>query len=252
MRLSKELHNFAKADGEYVGTGLAKYVSHEFDKEDSVIDRMPADRVFAVGVKALFKTPEKTYRLCWKYTIDDTAEISPSVEILAQSLESAINGEGKMNLNYTRIDKGGQRVPVSENDVSASTVTKSKRAIMAADGDDEDELDLEGFDDMSEVSSAPDVEDEEFATDIDDLSDQVDDIQDSLDEMVEDQPSIEIDNNISNHYIAECDNCHGIFISALVESEQKVDKIGGTCPLCEKEADAIIKWVVKDVAEDND
>ena len=81
---------------------------------------------------------------------------------------------------------------------------------------------------------------------IDDLADDVEDIQDTIDEVQEDDIDIELDNNIANHYVAECDNCHGIFISALVESDQDVEKISGTCPLCDKETDQYLKWVIKE------
>ena len=82
---------------------------------------------------------------------------------------------------------------------------------------------------------------------IDDISDNIDDIQDTIDDIEEDDVDIEIDNNIVNHYIAECDKCHGIFISALVESDQEVEKISGTCPLCDKETDQYLKCIIKDV-----
>ena len=96
--------------------------------------------------------------------------------------------------------------------------------------------------------------DEEFETSdydigetIDDLADDIEDIQDTIDEVKEDDVDIELDNNIANHFIAECDTCHGIFISALVESDQEVEKISGTCPLCEKETDQYLKWVIKEI-----
>ena len=96
--------------------------------------------------------------------------------------------------------------------------------------------------------------DEEFETSdydigetIDDLADDVEDIQDTIDDVQEDDVDIEIDNNIANHFIAECDTCHGIFISALVESDQEVEKISGTCPLCEKETDQYLKWIIKEI-----
>lgn len=246
MTLSKVIHKFAKDDAEFIAAGLAKYISHELDKEDSVIDRMPPDRDFGVTVSAVFEGPEgKKYRMHWKYLITDAVEISPRLESLASGLESAIAGEGKMKVHYSRVDKD-ERVPVTEEDVKSSTSVRPAQSITAAD----DDIDIPGFDDEA-GEDVPEVDDSEFSSDIDDLSAQVDEIQDNLDDMVEDQPSIEIDNNISNHYIAECDSCHGIFISALIESDQKVDRISGTCPLCEKECDSIIKWVVKDIADDD-
>ena len=82
---------------------------------------------------------------------------------------------------------------------------------------------------------------------IDDLADDVEDIQDNIEDVQEDDTDIELDNNIANHYIAECDSCHGIFISALAESDQEVEKISGTCPLCDKETDQYLKWIIKEV-----
>lgn len=239
MTLSKEIHKFAQEDAEYIATGLAKYLSHSLDKEDSVIDRMPPERKFGVAVEAIFEVPGvKKYKMHWKYVVDDSVEISPRIELLKDGLESAINGEGEQELHFTRYDKDEQ-VPVSKDDIKLSTSIEGKQSVTAAD----DEIDIE-----DEFDS--DVEDSDFSSDIDDLSDQVDDIQENLDDIVEDNPSIEIDNNISNHYIAECEECHSIFISALVESDQKVDRISGTCPLCEKDCDSVIKWVVKDVNKD--
>lgn len=80
---------------------------------------------------------------------------------------------------------------------------------------------------------------------IDDLADAVDDIQDSVDDIEEDQVDIETENNITNHFIAECDVCHGVFISALTETDQDVYTIHGKCPICDKESDQYLKWVIK-------
>lgn len=122
------------------------------------------------------------------------------------------------------------------HDISSAT------AIMAADDDDFFVDDSEGVL----------YEDDSISDNIDDLADQVDDLQDAVTEDPEDDVSIEIDNNIVDHYIAECDRCHGIFISAMVESDQKVEKISGTCPLCEKESDQYLKWVVKSASSAGD
>lgn len=102
----------------------------------------------------------------------------------------------------------------------------------------------------SEVVGATDQDnydsDQTISDDIADLSDKVDDLQDSVDDAQEDDVDIEIDNNISGHYIAECDNCHGVFISAMIESDQQVEKISGVCPLCNKQSDQYLKWIVKE------
>lgn len=80
---------------------------------------------------------------------------------------------------------------------------------------------------------------------VDDLADQVEDLQDAFDGIEEDDPNIEIDNNIEGKYIAECDRCKGIFISAIPESDVFMDHIHGTCPLCEHETDQYLNWVVR-------
>ena len=82
---------------------------------------------------------------------------------------------------------------------------------------------------------------------IDEVSDQLDEMQEDIDAIQQEDPNIMVENNIDNHYIAECDACHGIFISSMTESDQEVDKITGICPLCEKETDQYLNWVVKAV-----
>lgn len=42
---------------------------------------------------------------------------------------------------------------------------------------------------------------------IDNIAESVDDIQEEIDGIEEDEVDIELDNNIANHYIAECDVC---------------------------------------------
>lgn len=70
-----------------------------------------------------------------------------------------------------------------------------------------------------------------------------------IEDVREDDPTIEIDNNISGHYIAECERCHGVFISAVVESDQEIESISGICPLCDHETTQWLNWVVVDVKE---
>jgi len=65
----------------------------------------------------------------------------------------------------------------------------------------------------------------------------------------QDGSSIDIDNNIVNHLIAECQNCHGIFISAMLASDQLIESINGVCPLCNKNTEQFLKWIVKDYPE---
>ena len=82
---------------------------------------------------------------------------------------------------------------------------------------------------------------------VDDLADTVEDVQDQIDDIYEDEPTIEINNNIDGHYIAECERCHEIFISAVMESDQEIDHVSGICPLCGKDTNQYLKWVIKSV-----
>lgn len=118
--------------------------------------------------------------------------------------------------------------------IKKAHITASTR-IVAAEGDvEEDVLDDELLDD-----------DDGLEDSVDDLADQVEDLQDVFDGIDEDDPNIEIDNNIEGKYIAECDRCKGIFISAIPESDVYMDHIHGTCPLCEHETDQYLNWVVR-------
>lgn len=126
-----------------------------------------------------------------------------------------------------KTDKGCTVFYDSAN-VSASTAISA--AVVSEDDDDDAIL----------------VEDDDTLTDtLEDMSDKIDDIQDAVDDIDEDTVDIETDNNIDNHYIAECDKCHGVFISAVIESDQDIEKVSGVCPLCESETDQYLKWVVK-------
>ena len=98
-------------------------------------------------------------------------------------------------------------------------------------------------------------ETEEMETEETDFGDDTGDegIDDVVDDMGEDGQqdgsTIEIDNNIANHLIAECQNCHGIFISAMLASDQIIESINGVCPLCSKDTEQVLRWIVKDYPE---
>lgn len=135
-------------------------------------------------------------------------------------------------------DEEGIFADCSVDEVTSAVMSALKTPILAAEGDEDEEVeafDFDAFDDQpEEVDEEVEVEEtsEEESEEMEDP---------------ESDPDIEVDNNIEGHYIVECDRCHGIFISALVESDQVIDHISGICPLCEKESDQYIKWVVKPV-----
>lgn len=118
--------------------------------------------------------------------------------------------------------------------IKKTHITASTR-IVAAERDFEEDVSDGGLLD----------DDDGLEDSVDDLADQVEDLQDAFDGIDEDDPNIEIDNNIEGKYIAECDRCKGIFISAIPESDVYMDHIHGTCPLCEHETDQYLNWVVR-------
>lgn len=159
----------------------------------------------------------------------------------------------------------------ADNVKNKPTVTCTAR-VRSDNGKDKEirwkyEQDQEGIwsdkssDDLSEeikattITAAEDDEFEDISDDegvdevLDDMQDSIEEIQDTVDEVQEDEVSIDIDNNITNHYVAECDKCKGVFISAIAESDQTIEKVSGVCPLCQKESDQYLKWIIRDTNE---
>lgn len=98
-----------------------------------------------------------------------------------------------------------------------------------------------------------DLDNDGFADKLEDVADTVEDIQDTVDsdDQKEKDVSIDIKNNISDHYIAECDKCKGIFISATVRSDQRVSSVTGECPLCGEETEQYLKWFVTPITDED-
>ena len=113
-------------------------------------------------------------------------------------------------------------------------VSASNKYIKAADED------FDSFDDMDIDDDSDGIMDA-----IDDVADNVEELQDSLDDIKEDEVEIAINNNIADHFIAECNRCNGIFISAVVDSDQVIDHVTGICPLCGRETEQYLKWIIK-------
>ena len=123
--------------------------------------------------------------------------------------------------------------------ITKRSITAASRYVKAAEEDEE-------FNDM-------DFEDADGVMDaLDSVADDVEDIQDSIDDMEDDSVDIALNNNIANHYIAECDKCQGIFISAVIESDQEIDDVSGICPMCGKETDQYLKWVIRELDSQED
>ena len=119
------------------------------------------------------------------------------------------------------------------------TMKITKKSIMAADdfgGDDSIFDDEEGFEEDVENADAEETEED-------------DNTFGEEENIEEDDVAIDIDNNIVNHLIAECENCKGIFISAMIASDQDIESINGICPLCNKDTTQTLKWIIKDYPE---
>ena len=177
-------------------------------------------------VNASISAGDKTINLSFEYVVsDDEIYCSDDVASLAKLIKSKLLGE----------------VTAAASDRPLTSV-----AVTAADDDEDTEepaVDaFSGFDEFDEFGDPADIADS-----VDDLADSVDELQDRIDETDPDEVNIDMDNNIDGHYIAECERCHGVFISAVVESDQVVDSISGICPLCEKETAQYLKWVIKAV-----
>lgn len=96
------------------------------------------------------------------------------------------------------------------------------------------------------------VDDFEGGEDIDDAAESFEEQEeyDMGEDGEQDASTIDVDNNIFNHLIAECENCKGIFISAMIGSDQAVESINGICPLCNKETEQTFIGIIKKYPED--
>lgn len=140
-----------------------------------------------------------------------------------------------MKITHTR--------PDANNSITSSVRSTRRTKIFA---DDNVFADM-GADENVFGEEDPDRDDDDEATEGED----VDNLDEELDaELQQDSSAIDMDNNITNHLIAECQNCHGIFISAMIASDQIIDSINGVCPLCNKDTEQSLLWVVKDYPED--
>lgn len=171
----------------------------------------------------------------------DSVRVVARGDVVTASCNYTFEGSSDVveaSIEYSVDDKNDIYADSTIDEVASAILSSLQTPIMAADDDEvpNDAFDFDDFDeDVGEEEISP--EGEEFIE-----LEEGEEIEDP-----ETEPNIETDNNIAGHYIVECDRCHGVFISALVESDQVVDHISGICPLCEKESDQYIKWVVKPV-----
>ena len=118
--------------------------------------------------------------------------------------------------------------------IHAKTNVQPKTKVYAAESDNV-------FDDLDGFEGA-DLDGEENAAEV---------AEDMGEDGQQDGSTIDVENNITNHLIAECQNCHGIFISAMIASDQAVESINGVCPLCNKDTEQSLLWIIKDYPEES-
>lgn len=226
MSLTSEMHRIAKEDINDIVSMLnedgfkTSVVSMESDPDE--IDEKMTQQIHAV-----LKINGETKDVDFEYEINlspDTVYIQKPCEEIVSDIERSVKNRVSESM---RISK------------SASSVTSS--SITAAD----DDFESDDFSDETDTTDSTDS----LSDNIDDIADTVEDIQDTIDDVQEDDVNIQVENNISDHYIAECERCHGIFISSVIRSEQPLEKISGTCPLCDRQTDQYLKWVVKYVKD---
>ena len=227
MSLTSEMHRIARNDIQDIVFMLnedgfkTSVVSMESDPEE--IEEKITQKIHSV-----LKINGKDIDVDFEYELDmypEKVRIQKPCEAIVDDIEKS----------FSR--KVSESTSVSKSSITASSIT-------AADEDFEsDDFSDESFTDDS--TNSPDS----LSDNIEDIADTVEDIQDTIDDVQPDDVNIDVENNISDHYIAECERCHGIFISSVIKSEQPLEKISGTCPLCDRQTDQYLRWVVKNVKD---
>lgn len=236
------LLQYANEDVENLTNRLKdNYPELQLENQDMVQSTMPKGAGLLLSVKVDFRYKGKTYAVEWTYTepYDDNGIYmdKPLNNLVNQVIQKVIR------------DTGDKTTAIRHPEQFLASTQPRRSRILAAEGDEGSE-NLFGDDEDFEDDTGGG--DEGLDDALDNIAEQVDDIQDAVEDIEPDDPNIPTDNNIANHYIVECDRCQGIFISALTESEQEVKKISGTCPLCGKETDQYIKWIVRDIHDTDD
>lgn len=127
------------------------------------------------------------------------------------------------------------------------------RSVMAAE---EDEFDAPNFDDTEDDFNDAEFEDEEVVEEdvdpdtlidsINNIQKAIEDVREQIEDVEQDDIDIAMNNNITDHYIAECDRCKGVFISAVSATDTPVESVTGQCPLCKKETTQYLNWIIKE------
>lgn len=227
------------------GSGTITLGNLDFERnEDNIESDVEEYTVYVTAelITNIKGEPEDSFDLTWEYIVTgDDVYVSGDPESIAESILNAyeyhkhhLTGSKKIysNTRIKSIRKG-----------KGSTRIKNKY-IVAAEGDELEEDDESLSNNQYNTGEGFEAD---FAESVDDLADTAEELQDAIEDIEEDDVDIEIDNNIADHYIAECDICLGVFISATEESNQEVEKTAGICPLCGKESEQYLKWVIKSI-----
>lgn len=151
----------------------------------------------------------------------------------------------EIQLDYSIAELGIRIYNQARQMIAASSITE--RPILSAEDEESTVYEEDDGDIVTDTYEGDGIGD--LSEDLSELSDSLENVQEELqsDDIEEDEINIEKENNIANHYIAECDSCHGIFISAVMESDQELSSITGICPLCGKETTQYLNWIIRDV-----
>lgn len=229
MRITASRHDMYRQFASETAQTVLDCLMNEFGDDVEMLDlnvykHLNNDDLITADILAEYDVNGRTVIVAWDYSEDPD---DPDNILIHQS-EQDICNDALAKAGFKRTG------PLK----SCSNVAGSN--IFAAEG---------GGSLADEFNDFEDIDDGLSETSDEDLDEDNTDAVDETDNIDQDEVSIETDNNIDGHYIAECDRCHGIFISAVNESDQAIEKITGTCPLCQKSTDQYLKWVIKAVED---
>lgn len=236
MDIFEQMHQYAQNDADEIAVQLQKTYKDANLMDVNWDDEAGEDD--CCHVIAQFTINKGIITLEWEYACEPDSD-----DIYLDMSVANLVREGLRRAKTVEPVDSSERL-LDDDEITASRRSRSTR-ITAAD----DDFDTFGEEDGGDEDLAEEEDDGSISDSIDDMADQVGDLQDQIDDVDMDEPSIDIDNNIEGHMIAECDACHGIFISAVIRSDQEIEKISGECPLCGKHSDQYLKWYIKSIEE---
>lgn len=243
MYIDKQIQKFIKEDCDIIQQNFAKKYNLPIKLINTNCELSNIDEDY-YDVTAIFNIDGTDVDLTWAYIIENNdIFMDVSRDDLVRALKSQydeiiLNGYSEIeSSNETKINAATQEIEVEnvddENDMSEdSTQNLDERGEFRTPRDAQTETSFE--------DDKPDSDD----VDVEEVDEEVEEVEPEIDDI-----NIETDNNIANHYIAECDYCHGIFISPVILSDADVKSIYGICPICEHESDQFLKWIIKDVKD---